>query len=284
MRDDVFAGQFYEKEQYALEKQITNCFLGKKGPGTLPEKKRRSRVLAAICPHAGYSYSGMCAAWAYKGIAEADFPDVYIILAPSHTGFGSGISLQPFKTPFGQIRIDLKLAELIMRKSRLKENDLAHEEEHAIEVQLPFLQFASADKMHELKIIPIIVSEDIDWKDLGAAIADALAESKKKALIIASSDFTHYGHFYRYLPFTENAQEGVYSLDGTAIQFIKSADPDGLLKYIRTTGATICGALPIAVLLTAVTFSKAELLQYYTSGEITNDYKNTVSYASMIFR
>jgi hypothetical protein len=284
MRESAFAGLFYEKEPKELNRQITECFTGKMGPGALPIEKRSGTILALLCPHAGYAYSGMCAAWAYKAIAEAELPDAFIIIGTGHTGLGSGISLQDWKTPLGTVRTDKELAESIIKKGEIRENEEVHGQEHSVEVQLPFLQFANKSEKTKVRIVPIVVSEDIDYKKAGEHIRAAILESKKKVCIIASSDFTHYGYNYGYLPFFDNVKERIKALDIGAIDLIAKDDYEGFLGYIARTGATICGAIPIAVMLRAVAFKKAETLQYYTSGELSGDYKNSVSYASMIFR
>ena len=88
MRNPVVAGQFYSGDAPALEEEIKACFSHSKGPGDLPVSKRSGKILGAIVPHAGYMYSGPCAAWVYKEIAEAEMPDVFIILGVNHTGRG----------------------------------------------------------------------------------------------------------------------------------------------------------------------------------------------------
>lgn len=289
VRKAVYAGQFYESNEQLLDKQITECFEGKNGPGSLPLSKRSKQIQAVIAPHAGYVYSGPCAAWAYKEIAEAEFADVYIIIGPNHSGTGNAISMQGYETPFGLARVDQDFAKLILEKNdELKINEEAHAQEHSIEVQIPFLQFATKDKMHELKIVPIILN-DIDYAKLGLDLKETIIESGKKVVIIISSDFTHYGHNYHYVPFSKDVKKNIYEQDQKAITFIESLNADGLLGYIDETHGTICGAFPIAVLLKSLKHSKVELLQFYTSADLEEDvpegkeYKNAVSYAAILF-
>ena len=284
MRESAFSGLFYEKDPVLLEKQIKSSFTGKMGPGALPIEKRTGRISAVIAPHAGYSYSGMCAAWAYKAIAEAEMPDVFIIMGTGHTGFGSGISLEDWETPFGIVKNDKELAKSIIEKGEIPRNEDAHLEEHSIEVQLPFLQFANKKEQDKLRIVPIVISEDINYREAALQIKKSILESGKSACIIASSDFTHYGPNYGFLPFFDKAEENIKKIDFSAIDRIIKADADGFIGYVERTGATICGALSIAVMMLSAEFKKAEMLQYYTSGELTGDYKNSVSYASMTFR
>jgi len=283
-RQAAFKGQFYEADFGKLDKQIHESFLSEKGPGELPVSKRQGKIQAVISPHAGYMFSGPCAAWAYKALGEAEFADVYVILGVDHSGYGKTCySTEGFETPFGLVRVDLDFAKLVSEKCGITSDPEGHAFEHSIEVQLPFLQFVSKDRLNELKILPIIVSSDIDYKELGLGLKEAIMDSKKNICIIVSSDFTHYGRNYHFIPFSTDVQKRLYDLDEGAIGFIKRVDAKGLVNYIADTGATICGVLGIAVLLCAIKSSKIRLLQYYTSGDIAGDYKNSVGYASILF-
>ncbi|MEM2121214.1 MAG: AmmeMemoRadiSam system protein B [Candidatus Woesearchaeota archaeon] len=285
IRRSVAAGLFYEEDPNALKKQIVECFESKRGPGDLPVNKRKGFIQGAIIPHAGYIYSGPCAAWAYKELAEAEMPDLYIIIGPNHTGLGgSALTTNAFETPFGIVRCDKSFATELLKKGSIVESELPHLEEHSIEVQLPFLQFINEERINELKILPIVLSHDFNYKKLALDIKETIVETKKRVTIIASSDFTHYGHNYGYLPFTTDVEKRIYQLDKKAINFIRKYDDVGFLNYVYETGATICGAIPIATLIKSVKENKTELLQYYTSGDVMGSYRNSVSYASIIFR
>lgn len=283
-RKAVFAGQFYEANSFALEKQIDGCFLSKFGPGTQPVSKRSGFVKAIIAPHAGYIYSGACAAWAYKEIGEAEIPDAYILIGPSHSGYESGISIESIETPLGIVRVDQNFAKSLVKKSNLIINEAAHENEHCLEVQLPFLQFVNKKFEERIKIVPIVVSHDIDLKKLALDIKETVMDSNKKVTVIISSDFTHYGPDYGFVPFTKDVKENQKKLDLGAFEFIKTLDAKGFIDYVSKTGATICGAMPIAVLLGYLKQAKAELLRYYTSGDVVGDYRNSVGYMSVLFK
>jgi len=285
-RKAVFAGQFYEGQEQLLEKQIIECFEGKNGPGATPLIKRSGKIKAIIAPHAGYTYSGPCAAWAYKEIAESEFADLYIIIGPNHSGTGNAVSIQGYETPFGLARVDQEFAKSLLEKNdELKIDETAHEGEHSIEVQVPFLQFATKDKMHELKILPILLSE-IDYMKFGLDLKETIIDSGKNVVIIVSSDFTHYGHNYHHIPFSTDVKKNIYELDRKAIDLIEKLDADGFIKYIDETMGTVCGAFPIASLLKSLKDAKVELLQFYTSADLEEDqaYKNSVSYAAIVFR
>jgi len=285
VRKAAYAGQFYERNEQALDKQITECFEGKNGPGSLPLSKRSKPIQAIIAPHAGYTYSGPCAAWAYKEIAEAEFADIYIIIGPSHSGTGNAVSMEGYETPFGVARVDQEFVKALLEKNdELKIDEKAHAEEHSIEVQIPFLQFATKDNMHGLKIVPILIHE-IDYMKLGLDLKETIIESGKKVVIIVSSDFTHYGRNYHYIPFSVDVKKNIYDMDRKALDLIQALNPDGFIAYIDETMATICGAFPIAVLLKTLKHAKVEILQYYTSGDLEEEqtYKNSGSYAAILF-
>ncbi len=284
MRKPVVAGMFYADNFDELSNQINDSFHSKFGPGALPIKKRQKEVLGIIAPHAGYPFSGPAAAWAYKEIAESRLADVYIMLGLSHSGFPSCISLDDWETPFGVVKVDQGFQRVLMANSGLKSNTEAHAQEHSIEVQLPFLQFANNDYIKQMKIAPIIVSEDKNYTEIAQSIVKTIEQTRKKAVIIASSDFTHYGINYGYFPFHDNVKENMNKIDKKAIEYIKDLDAEGFLKYVSNTGATICGRIPIAVAIACCKLlgaKKAKLLHYYTSGDITNDYSSAVGYGAI---
>jgi len=283
-RKPIVAGQFYEGDFGALDKQINDCFESKFGPGALPLGKREKNVLGIIAPHAGYVFSGPCAAWAYKEVAESKFPDLFIMLGLSHSGFGSCISLEDWETPFGLVRTDKEFGKKLMENSRLKQDEDAHLEEHSIEVQLPFLQFVGKDRLDKIRILPIIVSHDMPYEETAKSIAETAKKTCKNVCIIASSDFTHFGLNYGYFPFSKNVKENLYKLDNGAIEEIKKLNAYRFMKYTEETGATVCGRLPVAAAIEACRLlgaKKARLLHYYTSGDIAEDYSSAVGYAAI---
>jgi AmmeMemoRadiSam system protein B len=277
-RKPIVAGQFYELGKDKLNKQIKECFLSKLGPGKLPGKRTKN-IIGVIVPHAGYQFSGHAAAHAYKEIGETKIPDTYIIIGPSHSGNKTCISMQDWETPLGTAEVDKELGKILSEK--IPANDEAHLPEHSIEVQIPFLQFISKD--NKFKIMPVMVSDDKGYDEIAEIIKDAVKKAGKNVIIIASSDFTHYGYAYGYVPFTVNIKEKLRELDKGAINPIKELNPEKFLDYVKKKEATICGALPIAVLLKAIDAKKAKLLSYYTSGEITGEYGSAVGYASIAF-
>ena len=284
IRKPVVMGTFYEEDFQDLEEQIKLCFMHDKGPGDLPTRRTDKKIKGVILPHAGYGFSGACAAWGFKEIAESALPDVYAIIGPNHTGSGkSSIILDGWQTPFGVVKADVQLGRALVKNSDLVEDAEAHLHEHSIEVQLPFLQFVNKDVLQQIRILPIAISEGIDLNKLALDIKETIMDFNKSVVFIVSSDFTHFGPQFRYVPFSLDIPQKIAELDQDAIKFIKNMDADGFLKYVYETGATICGRLPIALLLKTLEKTEGKLLQYYTSGELMNNYRNSVSYAAILF-
>jgi MEMO1 family protein len=282
MRKPVVAGQFYEENKELLIKQIEECF--KKGNG-FPKPLKNSDVIGAIMPHAGYFFSGKAAALAVKEIAETNI-DTFIILGVNHTGIGGNSTTKDdFQTPLGIAKINEELQKILIENCKLEINKEAHNMEHSIEVIIPLLQYV----VKKFTFVPIIVSGNV--KDLGNSLKKALEayekKFKKKICVIASSDMTHFGISYGYMPFHENIKEKMYKLDNDAIKFILEKNPSGFLNYIGETKATICGRNTISTLLYCLEKEKsikAELLDYYTSADVMGDYRTAVGYAAIVFK
>ncbi|MBU1201942.1 MAG: AmmeMemoRadiSam system protein B [Nanoarchaeota archaeon] len=283
MRKAQFAGTFYEHLESRLKAQLESCFLGERGPGSLPNVKADKKVKAIIVPHAGYAYSGACAAWAYKALAESKMPDLFILIGPSHHSHESGFSLETFETPLGMVRVKQDFAIKLAEKGTIKQNEAIHQKEHSLEVQLPFLQFVFQKHAEKIKILPILISQDVDLAKLAVDLKETIVDMGITVTYIISSDFTHFGPNYRYVPFSSDVKNKIYDLDANAIEFIKKLESNEFVKYVNETFATICGTLPIALLLKTLKPSKVSLEQYYTSGDVVGSYKNSVSYASIVF-
>ena len=283
----MFNGIFYENSINSLNKQIEECFNSNLGPGDLPVSKRSKKLFGIISPHAGYAYSGACQAWAYKEIAESEFHDVYVILGTNHNGVGKfSACLRNFESPFGVVSVDEEFGKGLMNEFKLlKEQSRDHLREHSIEVQLPFLQFVSKNKLSDLKILPILIGH-ADYEDL-KVFGEILGSTNKKIIVIASSDFTHYGPNYGYIPFVNDKKENLYKLDNKMIEFILNLDSKGFLEYKNKMDATVCGANVIITAIETVKVlgcKKGQLLKYYTSGDVTKDYEGAVGYSGVVFR
>ncbi|RLG18208.1 AmmeMemoRadiSam system protein B [Nanoarchaeota archaeon] len=285
MRKPVVAGQFYNAEKDGLLKEIEECFLSDFGVGKLPGKSRgKKRILGAIVPHAGYVFSGPCASHAYYEISKVGKVDLFLILGTNHHGMGKRVATSAidWETPLGVCKIDKEFVRKIVEKGIAEVDEVAHAYEHSIEVQLPFIQFIQPD----FKFCPII------FRDLNLDECIETAENFWEVLkdlrsfvILASSDFTHYGPMYGYLPFLSEVKENLYKLDREMIDLILNLEFEEFFKKVYGEGRTICGWLPITVLLILMKKfgAKGKLLKYYTSGDVVKDYSNAVGYASIVF-
>ncbi len=280
MRQPSFAGHFYPASENGLRQALEEAFTGEKGPGSIPARKRSRNVAGAIVPHAGIPYSGPCAAWAYHAIAATKRPDLFLLLGPNHHGPASGTTAETWKTPLGMIRADQEFLRELVRKGGVRVDNAIFDREHSIEVQLPFLQYLD----EQAKIAPIMVSQESDLAQLALDIKETLVEQGKRAIIIASSDFTHHGPDYRYVRFTERPQQQIAAFDKRMLDLIAQRQSKEFLAFVDEELATVCGARAIALLLKLLRPGvTAKLEQYYTSAEVTGEEKNSVSYATMLF-
>lgn len=281
VRAPARAGQFYQGEAAALRRQLEWCFAHQMGPGQLPadtvEPRETGRSLGIISPHAGYMYSGPAAAWAFRALAVAGRPQALVLLGPNHTGLGVQVAVSNasgWQTPLGEVPVDQELAsELCRRSGLLVLDEAAHRFEHSLEVQLPFLQYIYSPPV---PVVPIClgVSSWPDAQELGQALAEA--GKQKELVIIASTDFSH-----------QVPQQVAERLDGMALERVLALDPEGLLALVAREGITMCGPMPVAVMLTAALAmgaDSARLLRYYTSGEIAGGMGGVVGYASVLIR
>jgi len=197
-------------------------------------------------------------------------------MGPNHTGRGKPLSIMTqgaWQTPLGEVQIDSELAGQILTTSRyLEEDHIAHQYEHSIEVQLPFLQYFKPD----IRLVPIILaySTGTTYKEIGKEIAKAIKELNREVVIIASSDMTHY-----------EPQESAQSKDTQAIEAILDLNEDELLKRVEELNISMCGYAPTVSLISAAKelgASGAELVRYQTSGDTTGDYSTVVGYAGVI--
>ena len=268
-------GSWYGGTKDSLEKEIKSM-MGN------PDSSAKIKPFAFIMPHAGYVYSGKTAATVISYMKGHGFERV-VILAPSHRAAISNAAclsgVDKFRTPLGDITVDSAFEEKLLENKLFFRNAALHQPEHSAQIEIPFIQYA----LGNVKIVPVIVGR----LDNGSikSMADTLKNIvDDKTLVIASSDFTHYGSSYDYLPFSKDIPENLKKLDMGALEFIEKKDASGFINYIDETGDTICGEYPIAVLLEMLPAeSEAKLLKYDTSGRITGNYTNSVSYMSIMF-
>jgi MEMO1 family protein len=264
VRPPAVAGQFYPGSAGTLLRDVREY------TGVPAEPKR---ALGCVVPHAGYMYSGHVAGAVY---AALDLPSRFIILCPNHTGLGAPLAIMSsgtWTTPLGDAQIDSQLAEgLKAAFPLLTEDEEAHRLEHALEVQLPFLQALKKD--FTFAPIAVGVGQLEVLQSLGHAISEVIGSTQEPVMIIASSDMNHY----------EN--DSVTRVkDRKAINQILAMHPEGLHEVVRKEQISMCGYGPTVAMLTAVKnegAQRAELIKYATSGDVSGDKAYVVGYAGII--
>ncbi len=268
------AGTWYSADVDALKAQIEAFF---QKADSQPEED----VIALILPHAGYAYSGQTAVMGVKTVGR-QFKRI-IVIGPSHRLRMEEILSVPrvthYQTPLGEIPLDVEFINKLLGYSIFQNVPAAHSREHSVQIELPLLQYVQRD----FTLVPIVAGQcSLDTVTKAAEILKGLID--EETLVVASSDFVHYGQSYGYVPFTKNVPEKIKELDMGAYEFIAKLDSRGFLDYKAKTGATICGYVPIAILLSMLDKdAKSQMVKYTTSGELTGDFERSVSYLSVAF-
>jgi MEMO1 family protein len=264
VRTPAVAGRFYPRNAEELRREIEDYAATETSP---------IAAIGCIAPHAGYMYSGHVAGAVYSRL---EIPRRVIILCPNHTGVGHPLAAMTrgaWQTPLGEVAADVELgAALLEGFPAIHEDSAAHRSEHAIEVQLPFLQARRTD----LSFVPIAVgtSDFQVLQRLGEAIADVISDQEDKILIIASSDMNHY-----------ESDAITRVKDHKAIERVLALDPRGLWEVIVNQDISMCGFGPAVAMLTAARqlgATSASLVKYATSGDISGDRETVVGYAGII--
>ncbi len=272
IRYPAVAGSFYPGNPVELSKTLAQYYAEVK---KLPFS---GRPLAVIAPHAGYMYSGKTAATAYKQL-EGEGYDVVVVIAPSHTIFFPGASVyngSAYQTPIGVIEIDEKLSEMIGNiNPSIYHSNKGHtggsiRGEHSLEVQLPFLQ----QVLGKFKLVAIIMGdqEEATCHALGEVLATAL--SGKNALIVASTDLSHY-----------HSDKEARQLDGNIRRAVEEYSPDRILSALSSGRGEACGGGPVAAAFIAskkLGGEKVLVTGYTTSAETTGDLSEVVGYLGAV--
>lgn len=266
VREPAVAGRFYPADPAVLRQDLNSY---------LSPPNERVTAIGCMAPHAGYIYSGSVAGAVFSRVK---IPARCIVLCPNHTGRGHPLALMSegtWKTPLGTVPIDFDLAgELASAFPALTEDSAAHKFEHAIEVELPFLQVLQPDA----KFVPIAIGTGqlVLLVKLGEAIAGVVQSRQQPVLVIASSDMNHY---------EDDATTRIK--DRKAIDKILALDAEGLYETVIRESISMCGFGPAVTMLTAARklgAKQAELVQYATSGDTSGDRDMVVGYAGIVVR
>jgi MEMO1 family protein len=266
IRTPAVSGHFYSSQPDELSRQVASFC-------SEPQDAARRRAVACLVPHAGYKFSGHVAGAVY---ARLELPHRFILVGPRHYPRGAAqaiLSEGAWQTPLGLAEIDAHLAAELKRAcGGLIEDEVAHRDEHALEVQLPFLQELAG----EFRFVPIALGPVpyAALESLGRALAQVVAQQKEPVLIIASSDMNHY-----------ESEEITRRKDALAIERLLALDAPGLHETVRREGITMCGYCPAVSALIAANLlgaQRAELVRYATSGDISGDRDEVVGYAGVI--
>jgi MEMO1 family protein len=267
VRPPAVAGSFYDARPDRLERDV-RARLAAAAPPDPP-----AEVFGAIVPHAGYVYSGPVAAVVY---ARIRVPRACVILCPNHTGRGAPAAVDPsdaWRTPLGDVPVNRRLARRLQELApSLEEDAAAHEREHSLEVQLPFLKAVRSD----VEFVPVCLREPrlALCREVGDALAALVAEESEPPLLLASSDMNHY----------ESRDIGKRK-DDRALARVESVDPEGLFRTVLTESISMCGFLPATALLFAARAAGAgpgRVVARRDSGDETGDPSSVVGYAGVI--
>ncbi|MFO7928440.1 MAG: AmmeMemoRadiSam system protein B [Candidatus Humimicrobiaceae bacterium] len=264
-RSPIAAGSFYPGDKESLNEQIEE-YLGN------AKKLSIENIKALIAPHAGYIYSGQVAAHAYNQLAGSKYDTVFVI-APSHSEFFDFISIYPgsYATPLGVLQIDSEKAERLKNGSEIiRFSSSGHNNEHSLEVQLPFIQYMLGD----VPIVPITIGNQNyrNSKLLGETISTLFGN--ENILIVASTDLSHY-HPY----------DAAVSLDKKAVQLIKDYNTETLAEEFSGKNLEMCGGGPVIAAMTAAKAmgaNKSKVLEYKNSGDVVGDMSAVVGYLSAV--
>src|SRR5438094_8860862 len=269
VRAPAVSGRFYPDTPAELERTVRDLLEAVGTAGPAPAR-------AAVAPHAGYAYSGLTAAHVF---ARLEVPSVVVILAPNHTGVcraPGGASLWEagaFRTPLGDAAVDERFAAALLAASPLVGVDhAAHAQEHAAEVEVPFLQV----RRHDARIVPLILAWD-EWpacRALGEALAGLVARWTEPTLLLASSDLNHY----------ELAAVNERK-DRRALEAVAALDGEELLRRCKSERISMCGRAPPATVLAAARAlgaARAEVVHYSHSGMTTGDDAAVVGYGGVV--
>ena len=273
IRPPAVSGRFYPSDPAELRATVATLLADARSAVRPSDRP----AVGVIAPHAGYIYSGPTAAAVF---AQVTIPGLVIILAPNHTGLSDaegGVSLWEagaFRTPLGDVPIEAELAQALLEISRgvVSVDHEAHRAEHAVEVELPFLQMLRSD----VRIVPLVLAWD-SWepaRQLGDMLARLVRAAAEPVLLLASSDLNHY----------EPAAVSE-AKDARALEAVTALDGEELLARCKRERISMCGRAPAAAVIAAARAlgaTRADVVDYRHSGWVSGDNVRVVGYAGVV--
>ncbi|XP_791245.3 protein MEMO1 [Strongylocentrotus purpuratus] len=290
MRRATHSGTWYSSSGKTLSGELEGWLSNAERSG--------SPARAIIAPHAGYSYCGACGAHAYKQVNPANIEHVFI-LGPSHHAYLPGCALTTctkYQTPLYDLDVDQKVNQDLMSSKMFETMSVqVDEDEHSIEMHLPYIAKVMESKRGKFTIVPVLVGAlDINKEqNFGRLFSTYLADPRN--LFVVSSDFCHWGKRFRFTYYDKKypkIYQSIEAVDRMGMDLIEQLDPQGFAAYLKKYSNTICGRHPIAVLLNAITIAISErqngsglhyemkFLQYAQSNQCKLQSDSSVSYAA----
>lgn len=298
-RKAVYAGKSYEADPGKLRAQLKGFFTSKEGPDRKDSEHKGQPIRGLVAPHYEIKDAGPIYAWAYKELQEAQAPDLYVIMGTCQAGLHNGYAAtaKDFETPLGVVKTDREILDRLGAAAGFCfDEELAHKNEHAVEFQLPFLQFV-AGQAKPITIVPVLCSfppatfSDPRLRELRErvetflqALQQALAGAGRPACLIASAELAHIGMRYGdAAPPTDFSFHRCMQQDLTMLKHAEEVDADAFAQFIAKEGDSrrISGFAAIYSLLKLVGGGKGQVLRYDRG--ITDQFNSTVTYASMAF-
>jgi len=273
VRAAAVAGRFYPADRAELRAEIAEYARGDPVPGTVTRGATKAPARGCVVPHAGYMFSGHVAGAVYGSL---DIPSRCILLGPRHFPRGAPMAILTegsWATPLGEAEVDAELARAMAHECpMLREDAVAHEREHSLEVQLPFLQELAPG----FRFVPIVLVSDRfgALEELGRAVARVVKAARDRVMVVASTDLNHY---------EDDAITRVK--DARAVEKIVALDARGLFDTVRNEGISMCGyAATVAMIVTMreLGATEAKLVRYATSGDVNGIRDEVVGYAGIV--
>ncbi len=263
-RSPAVANRFYPGEENTLKSAVREL---------LPRRvSNRSDAIGAVSPHAGYIYSGSVCA---ETLSTINIPETVVILGPNHHGQGRPLALSTttWHMPMGDVPVNTEFSKALQKASTVIEVDeSAHQFEHSLEVQIPILQALQKN----LSIVPLVISH-ISYalcQEVAQALAATIGNYADPILMLASSDMSHY-----------ESRESASKKDRLALDRLEALDPEGLYQTVIDNRISMCGIIPVTIVLQAAMLlgaNSAEVLTYTDSGVVSGDTHQVVGYAGAV--